>query len=188
MSEASAMCAAFTVPGDSAGRYTIERVAVADAAGLAAFVAIHEEAAGWLWARGVRQWRPGEYALETLERELAAGHEVYLARRDGDPAGGFTLQWEDVIVWEEQPPIAGYLHALCVRRAYAGRELGAALLAYAGQCVARAGRPWLRLDCWVGNVTLRAWYERLGFSYQGIGEGGWAARYQKVASDDSAGG
>ncbi len=181
MSEASAMRAAFTSHGDPAGRYTIERVDVADMAGLATFVAIHEEAAGWLWARGIRQWRPGEYALATLERELADGHEVYLARRDADPVGGFTLQWEDVEVWEEQPPVAGYLHALCVRRAYAGRELGAALLASAGRRVASAGRPWLRLDCWEGNTTLRAWYEGLGFSYQGIGEGGWAARYQKAA-------
>jgi ribosomal protein S18 acetylase RimI-like enzyme len=155
-----------------AGVYSIARVDAVDEASLAAFVAIHEEAAVWLWERGIKQWRPGEYTLETLRREVAEGHEVYLARREGVAAGGFTLQWDDLENWdngEERPLVAGYLHALCVSRADAGQGLGEALLDYAGQRVATMGREWLRLDCWKGNDTLRAYYERLGFSYQGIG-------------------
>ncbi|HEX9036614.1 MAG TPA: GNAT family N-acetyltransferase [Ktedonobacterales bacterium] len=161
------------------GVYAIARVDAADSASLAAFVAVHEEAAAWLWARGIEQWRPGECTLATLRRERAEGPEVYVARRDGAVAGGFTLQWDDPENWEEQPPVAGYLHALCVRRADAGHGLGAMMLDFAGRRVAKMGRPWLRLDCWKGNATLRAYYEGLGFRYQGIGDHGWAALYQR---------
>jgi protein-tyrosine phosphatase len=164
-----------------ANAYIIQWVDAADEATLTAFVAIHEEAAAWLWARGVKQWHAGHFTLETLRRELGEGHEVYIARRAGVAAGGFTLQWDDLENWGERPPVAGYLHALCVRRADAGRGLGAALLDFAGERVAEFGRPWLRLDCWEGNATLRAYYERLGFTYHGIGDEGWAALYQRAA-------
>lgn len=166
--------------------FIIARVDAAEEASLAAFVAVHEEAAAWLQARGIDQWRPGEYTLATLQRELAEGHELYVARRDGVIAGGYTLQWDDLENWEGQPPVAGYLHALCVRRADAGRGLGALMLDYAGQRVVGYGRPWLRLDCWKSNSVLRAYYERLGFNYQGIGDHGWAALYQRPAGERAA--
>jgi ribosomal protein S18 acetylase RimI-like enzyme len=165
-----------------AARYSIASLSATDGASLTAFVAIHEEAAAWLWEREIKQWRPGEYTLATLRRELDERHEVYLARRDGVAAGGFTLQWDDIENWDnagEQPLVAGYLHALCVARAEAGRSLGVALLDSAGQRVVAHGRPWLRLDCWKGNATLRAYYEGQGFAYQGIGDHGWAALYQR---------
>ena len=117
---------------------------------------------------GIKQWRPSEFTIQTLHRILASGGEVYLARREGVPAGGFTLQWEDVTPWGERAPNAGYLHALCVRRADAGTGLGAALLDYAGVRVAATGRAWLRLDCWAGNDVLRAYYEGLGFRPRGV--------------------
>lgn len=161
--------------------YSIARVDAADEASLAAFVAIHEDAAAWLLARGIDQWRPGEYTLETLRREFDAGHEVYVARRDGVVAGGFTLQWDDLENWEKQPPVAGYLHALCASRAEARQGLGARMLDYAGRRVAEIGREYLRLDCWKGNTVLRAYYERLGFVYQGIGDHGWASLYQRTS-------
>ncbi len=165
--------------------YNIVRVDAADEASLAAFVAVHEEAAAWLWERGIRQWRPGEFTVEALHRLLASGGEVYLARRDGAPAGGFTLQWEDAAVWGAQPPDAGYLHALCVRRADARQVLGAALLDHASQHVAATGRSWLRLDCWAGNAALRAYYEGQGFTLRGLAEKNVyeVALYERAASD-----
>ena len=84
-------------------------------------------------------------------------------------------------MWDEQPPDAGYLHGLCVRRAGAEVGLGAALLDWAGRRVAAAGRRWLRLDCMAANPRLRAWYEGLGFSYRGEAEEGWAALYERPA-------
>lgn len=170
-------------PLPHAAAYTIERLDAADGEGLAAFVAVHEEAATWLWERGVRQWRPGEFIIQEALDLLASGGEVYLARRDGAPAGGFTLQWEDAAVWGERSPDAGYLHALCVRRDASGLGLGAALLDYAGERVATAGRARLRLDCWAGNDALRAYYERRGFTLHGLAaeHGFHVALYERAA-------
>ncbi len=169
--------------------YPIGRVEAWDTAALKEFVALHEEAATWLWRRGIRQWRPGEYTYDILRAELIAGHELYLARRAGMAAGGFTLQWIDEEVWGPRPlDEAGYLHALCVSRAEAGRGLGPALLDYAGLIVANAGCPWLRLDCWKGNVKLRTFYELQGFAFQGVDKSGSVALYQRRAGEVAVGG
>lgn len=140
----------------------------ADENDLAVFVFLHELAATWLWERGIKQWRPGEFTVDSLKKLLASGGEVYLGWTGGVPVGGFTLQWEDTETWGERPPDAGYLHSLCILREFAGLGIGASLLDDAGQRVAEAGRKWLRLDCWAGNDVLRAYYERQGFTLRAI--------------------
>jgi ribosomal protein S18 acetylase RimI-like enzyme len=80
-----------------------------------------------------------------------------------------------------QEPVAGYLHALWISREFAGLSLGAALIDDAARLTAEAGREWLRLDCWEGNASLRAFYEKQGFIYQGGGHEGWNACYQRLA-------
>lgn len=127
-------------------RYRLTRATAADTATL---VALNDDASAWLTARGVRQWPAGGYNAETVAHALGAGHELYLALRDGEPVGKFSLQWEDADLWGQRPPDAGYLHGLCVRRGAAG--LGAALLDWAGARVAATGRGWLRLDCVRGH-------------------------------------
>lgn len=166
------------VPADPAGRYRLRRATEADAATL---VALHDEAAAWLMARGLRQWPPGAYTQATALAALRAGHEVYLLLRAGEPVGKLTLQWDDPEMWGERPPDAGYVHGLCVSRAVAGLELGAALLGWAGARARANGRRWLRLDCMAANPDLRAYYERLGFTYRGEAEEGWAALYERPA-------
>jgi ribosomal protein S18 acetylase RimI-like enzyme len=128
-------------------------------------VAILSEAARWLLGRGIRQWPdpfPRDRAAALLERG-----EFYLARVDGEPAATFALLWSDPGFWGEQPPVAGYVHAIAVRRAYAGRGLGEQLLDWAEEQVAAAGREFLRLDCMSDNSVLREYYERLGFEPRG---------------------
>jgi protein-tyrosine phosphatase len=167
------------VGGSDGEVVTITRATEVD---VAALVALYDEASAWLMARGSRQWPPGWWTPAVVVKELRAGHEMYLARReDGEPVGKLTLQWDDAAVWGEQPPDAGYVHGLCVSRAIAGRGLGAALLDWAGQRVRASGRGLLRLDCMAANPVLRAWYERLGFTYRGIGDEGWAALYERPA-------
>ena len=157
---------------------TLTRATEVDAATL---VALYDEASAWLMARGLRQWPPGWWTQAVVVRELRAGHEMYLARRDGQALGKLTLLWDDPEMWGEQPPDAGYVHGLCIVRAAAGLGLGAALLDGAGQRVRARGRRWLRLDCMAANSRLRAYYERLGFVYRGEGEEGWAALYERPA-------
>ncbi len=160
------------------GEVRLARATEADAATL---VALYDEAGSWLLARGLRQWPPGWYTTEMALASIRAEHEVYLVRRAGEPVGKFTLQWDDVEMWGEQPPDAGYVHGLCVSRAAAGLGLGVALLDWAGARTAARGRRWLRLDCMAANHGLRAYYERQGFVYRGEAEEGWAALYERQA-------
>jgi ribosomal protein S18 acetylase RimI-like enzyme len=55
-----------------------------------------------------------------------------------------------------------------MRRALAGRGIGRAMLHWAGERCAEAGRPFLRLDTMSVNMELRAYYERLGFQFRGL--------------------
>jgi len=128
-------------------------------------VSILSEAARWLLERGIRQWPdpfPRDRAAALLERG-----SFYLALLDGQPVAAFALLWSDPAFWGEQPPNAGYVHAVAVRRAYAGRGIGERLLEWAEGQTAAAGRVYLRLDCMSNNEVLRAYYERLGFEQRG---------------------
>ena|SRR5579862_207457 len=143
--------------------FTIERATLAD---LATVIDLYEDAARWLVSRGITQWRPGDYTQGRARRNIEQD-EVYLARLAGKPIGKLTLMWADPEVWGEQPPDAGYVHGLAVRRSAAGQGLGALLLDQAAQRVAEVGRAYLRLDCMASNKPLRAYYEKLGFAHRG---------------------
>ena len=94
-------------------------------------------------------------------RELLSGAARRGASRD------IRALWSDPAFWGERPPDAGYVHAIAVRRAYAGRELGKRLLDWAEGRATESGREYLRLDCMTDNENLRAYYERLGFEPRG---------------------
>jgi protein-tyrosine phosphatase len=128
-------------------------------------VGILSEAARWLLARGIRQW-PDPFPRDRAAALLDRG-EFYLALVDGQPAATFALLWSDPAFWGEQPPVAGYVHAIAVRRAYAGLGLGERVLDWAEGQVAAAGRELLRLDCMSDNAVLREYYELLGFEPRG---------------------
>ena len=162
-------------PPTPAGALAIRRAEPAD---LDAVAAILEEAAGWLRAKGIDQWRawlPLKPVIEAIERG-----ECYLAWLDGQPVGTLllrlSLQWPDTAIWGEVPDDAGYVHSLAVRRAFAGRGLGRQMLDWAAGMVAASGKPYLRLDCMAENRALNDYYRRAGFSYRGERRGdGWAA-------------
>jgi ribosomal protein S18 acetylase RimI-like enzyme len=139
---------------------TLARATLADAG---TFVEIHEEAARWLWEQGIRQWKPGVFKLEWLTAPIERG-ELYLAWSDGQPIATILLEWSDVATWGPRPDDAGYVHGLRVRRATAGQGVGRALLAWAERAVARAGRPYVRLDCIADNPRLCRYYEEAGFT------------------------
>jgi len=139
------------------------KVERADPEALDEVVAVLSEAAAWLRSRGVVQW-PYPYPAEWVAASIERG-ETYLARENGAVLGTITLRWADPAFWGEQPPVAGYVHGLAVRRAFAGR--GPELLDWADGQVREAGRDLLRLDCRTDNVRLRAYYEQQGFEHRG---------------------
>jgi ribosomal protein S18 acetylase RimI-like enzyme len=126
-------------------------------------VGVLSEAAAWLRSRGIEQW-PSPYPTEWVAPSIERG-ETYLARENGEVAGTITLRWEDPAFWGEQPPVAGYVHGVAVRRKFAGR--GPELLEWAADRVREADRDRLRLDCRTDNAELRAYYEQLGFEHRG---------------------
>ena len=124
---------------------------------------ILEDARRWLAARGIAQWtRPFE--AEWVAAKIAAG-EVHVARLDGRAVGVVRLLWEDRLFWgERERGDAGYLHTLAVRRAWAGRGIGADIVRWAEDEARGRGRRFLRLDCAAGNRALGGYYRRLGFA------------------------
>jgi ribosomal protein S18 acetylase RimI-like enzyme len=130
-----------------------------------AIVGVLSEAARWLLARGIVQW-PDPFPRDRVARLVERG-EFRLAQADGETVATFVLRWNDPTFWGERPPDAGYVHALAVGRAWAGRGVGARLLEWAEDEVGRAGRRFLRLDCLAENGALRRYYERLGFEPRG---------------------
>lgn len=129
--------APLAIPADPRGRYRLRRATESDAATV---VALYDEASAWLTARGLRQWPPGWFTPAMVAEGLRAGHAIYLLLRDDEPVGKLTLQWDDPEMWGEQPPDAGYVHGLCVRRAIKGLGVGEALLGWAGQRTRASGR------------------------------------------------
>ena len=128
-------------------------------------VAILSEAARWLLSRGIRQW-PDPFPAGRVSALLERG-EFYVGRVEGEVVATLALLWSDPEFWGDQPPVARYVHALAVRRAYAGRGLGTSLLDWAEAETAASGREYLRLDCMSDNPVMRAYYEGQGFEPQG---------------------
>ena len=160
-----------------AGILSLTRAEVADAETV--LTVIHE-ATMWLLSRGIRQWEPGAYPRRMVEVGIASG-ELFVLRRGLEIVGTVRLQWEDADVWGEQPPIAGYVHTLTIRRSVGGSGVGAAMMGWCDERAREAGRSLMRLDCAGGNVGLCAYYERLG--YRRVGERRWgnwlAGLYEK---------
>ena len=126
-------------------------------------VAVLSEAARWLRGRGIEQW-PDPYPADWVAPSIERG-ETYLAREGDAVAGTITLRWEDPAFWGEQPPVAGYVHGIAVRREFVGA--GPQLLEWADEQVGATGRELVRLDCRSDNARLRRYYEELGFAHRG---------------------
>ncbi|HEY7982882.1 MAG TPA: GNAT family N-acetyltransferase [Ktedonobacterales bacterium] len=142
------------------------RVAPADASHLAIVVALDEESAAWLRARGIDPGEPPRPLADIYRERLASG-EIYISWLGDVPVGMLTLQRTDPRVWPEAPADALYVHGLMASRRHMGQGIGVRLLEWAAEQVVAAGRAYLRLDCLANNPALRAYYERAGFSYRG---------------------
>jgi len=118
-------------------------------------------AAKWARDRGEKGWPvpfPQEYVRPSLDR-----HELYVAEWRGGIAGSFVLRWTDDDFWGPQPPVAGYLHQLAVRRDRPLRGLGRRMVSVAIELVRANGRTLIRLDCVATNRSIIAYYKSLGF-------------------------
>ena len=128
-----------------------------------------EEIAAWLHARGIAQWRPGDFRRATdYYRQAVAGGEVWLAYAETELVGTLRILPADPIVWPEvKVDDAVYVNTLAVRRDWAHAGVGTALLAWANTVAHRMGRTYVRLDCMADNAFLRRYYAQAGFAARG---------------------
>lgn len=126
---------------------------------------IDASAYGWRASRGFPAGPPPR-PLRDIFTDAIARHEMYIALHEGVPAGKIVLQWSDDL-WHDLPVEAGYVHGFAVHRAFAGKEIGRAMLRWAEQETLARGKRLLRLDCNADNPALRRYYEDAGFTHRG---------------------
>lgn len=130
--------------------------------------ALYDQAARWMLAGGIEQWKPGDKDAAHFRARMRDG-EVWLAGDpDGRVVGAYELWWSDEEAWGVQPPVAGYVHRLMVEREAAPAGAGQRMLEHAERRIARTGRERARLDCVSSNPRLLAYYQ--GAGYRVVGE------------------
>jgi GNAT superfamily N-acetyltransferase len=125
-------------------------------------IAVMDEAAAWMSAKGTPAWDLSVLG-EAFLASLIARSELLVARCDAAIVGVCTLARDDPEFWPEAPVgLAAYLHKLAVRRTYAGGLVTPSLIERCGDIARDWDCSMLRLDC---HPNLRGVYEGLGFSY-----------------------
>lgn len=126
-------------------------------------VKLLRDAADWLHARKIDQWRFLREGGEDEEiREGVLSGKTYLARQNDEIIGTFTLydlqsEW-DAYVWGERSDDAVYLHRLAVVRDGRGRGIGRKLISWIEDECRSRDTDFLRLDCVAGNERLNRYY------------------------------
>ncbi|MFI6134005.1 GNAT family N-acetyltransferase [Micromonospora sp. NPDC051141] len=121
----------------------------------------------WLRERGSDQWVTWERWRTKLGPSLSAG-DIWILWDDDEAIGTVTLEMTgDPDFWtpEELAEPAAYVSKLAVRLDRAGQELGALLLAWAGDYAFQRGSRYVRLDAWKTNDQLHAYYLSRGWTH-----------------------
>jgi protein-tyrosine phosphatase len=169
------------------GEFTVVEATDSDTSAL---LSLRDDAARWLLARGIDQWRLGEipYSWDRGDDYL-----VFVLWHGEDRVGTVTILWDDPVIWGEQPVSAGYVHNLIVARPFAGQGLGVGLLQWAENYVTESGRSLVRLDCGARSRELRHLYESVGYrwvrdqQYTWLGPDLALSLYEKVFRSDGPG-
>ncbi|MEU7583620.1 GNAT family N-acetyltransferase [Streptomyces sp. NPDC041068] len=135
-----------------------------------AILGLFDGAVAWLVSRGrtgqwgTKPWSTNPNAVAMVEKYVTTG-APWIAEIDGTVAGTLTLtDAPGSYVAPAQEP-ERYVHLLASDRRFAGRGVGAALLAHAVAETRRQGVRLLRVDCYAGDDrALVAYYERNGFT------------------------
>ncbi|MEH0841602.1 GNAT family N-acetyltransferase [Micromonospora sp. CPCC 205711] len=140
-----------------------------DTADAATVLRLLDAATAWLVARG----RTGQWGTEPASGDprriaqaegWAASGDLWLAMLGDNPVGALVVGAANVHVPPPTEPEL-YVNLLVTDRAYAGRGIGARLLAYAAELARERGRGLLRVDCYAGaDRALVRFYESCGFT------------------------
>jgi ribosomal protein S18 acetylase RimI-like enzyme len=109
-----------------------------------------------------RTWGDEAWSEQEVKGMMREG-DTYLLRLGSETVGTLMLLWEDDQSWDDQPPVAGYLHKLAIKDGFHGQDLGSQAIELALSKVIEKNRSFLRLDCEESNQTLCQYYENHGF-------------------------
>ncbi|WP_174535150.1 GNAT family N-acetyltransferase [Micromonospora chalcea] len=128
-----------------------------------------DSATAWLAERGrTDQWGAEPASIDPRRiaqaDAWAAGNGLYLAEIDATVAGALVVgAATDYVPPATEPEL--YVNLLVTDRAYAGRGVGAQLLAYAAELARERGVGLLRVDCFRSpDRALVRFYESCGFT------------------------
>lgn len=125
---------------------------------------IMKEVAAWGRSMGFSVWLDEWLTREELLTSDVKEENFCIGKVDGVDACTMILQWSDSYFWPNSPyNEAGYLHKVCVRREFAGKDLTLKMVEYAKrQCRAR-GAKYLRLDTGWDETKMKEIYTGIGF-------------------------
>jgi len=148
---------------------TTPRIVSARSEDLGRYIDLLEEVADWLEARGIKQWRSGNFRLSAAYYAQSIElDEVQLAFIGDELVGTLRVLLREPIVWPEVvEDDAVYVYNLAVRRAWASKQLGSRMLEWAEDRAGSLGRRYVRLDCMADNEFLRGYYVQAGFGERG---------------------
>jgi GNAT superfamily N-acetyltransferase len=136
-----------------------------------------DEAGAWLRdEKGSTQWNRPWPTREARDKRIWGG--LITGRTwivwDGDVAAASvtieTTGSPELWIEEERRTPAVYLHRLVVERRYAGKGLGATLIAWAGKqgFQENPDATCIRIDTWTDNHGLHKYYEQQGFEFVAV--------------------
>lgn len=127
-------------------------------------IEIMREVAQWCIDVGNPMWSLEELTTEKLLSDARGPANFLVAWSDGKPAASMILQWRDPEFWPEvKENESGFIHKLCVRRDFAGRNLSTRMVGYAVSESKKKLIEYVRLDTDFANPRLCSLYEGMGF-------------------------
>lgn len=112
-------------------------------------IAVMREVAAWGRAQGLRLWREEWLTREELLTDDAQPENFCIGlTKEGETACAFILQERDSEYWPEaREGEAVYLHKLCVRRAFAHRQMSRAVIEEIKRHMVSQADLWNKKNC-----------------------------------------
>lgn len=127
-------------------------------------ISVMREVAEWGRNKGFRVWLDEWLTKEELITPDAQPENFYIGKLGQKTACAFILQWKDSEYWADaEQNEAVYLHKLCVRREFAGRDMTKAVVEAIKKLCKEKGIKYIRLDTALDERTVRKIYLRSGF-------------------------
>lgn len=118
-----------------------------------------------LHKKNIQQWRY-PWNPEEIAEDIENGN-MYVVVMEKNIIGSFSLRHMDTnLVIHVREPNNLYLYRIAILPEHQGKNIGNKITDYAIEISKKLGKN-LYLDCWAGNVKLRAFYSKAGLTYCG---------------------